>query len=129
MVVVRVAQQALREIVLVDRRRHAADPQLPGHEHHRVGGLAEVEHDRQRRVRRARIRRHERDPDGRAGEVTGIRPDRRELLQVRPVAADDECPALLVLGAVGAAAGVQDALEMLRLERAIGEPADDPARP
>ena len=72
---------------------------------------------------------HERDPDGRAGEVSGIRSDRSQLLQVRAVLADDERPALLVLGAVRPAAGMQDALEVRGLERAVGEPADHAPRP
>ena len=81
------------------------------------------------RLRRARIRRHERDADGRAGEVSGIRSDRSQLLKVGAVLADDERPALLVLGAVRAAAGMQDALEVRGLERTIGEPADHAPRP
>ncbi len=73
-----------------------------------------------------RVGRHERDPDGRPGEVAGPRPDRRKLAQVGPVAADDERPALRVLRAAGAPAGVEDPLEMGGLERSVGEAPDRP---
>src|SRR4029077_10565261 len=66
------------------------------------------------------------DPDRRAGEVAGPRPDLRELLEVIPVAADNEVPALEVLRAAGAPAGPEDAVEVLRCNGSGGELPDGP---
>ena len=51
----RVAEEAPGEVVLVDGRRHAADAELPGRQHHVLGGLAQVQHDRERAPLAARI--------------------------------------------------------------------------
>ena len=64
--------------------------------------------------------------DRRAREVAGERPDRRQRREARAVAADDERPALLVLRAAGAPAGVEDPVEVRGLQRAVGERADRP---
>ena len=83
---------------------------------------------RRRAVERASwIRRHEGDRDGRPGQVTGPRPDLGELPSWPRSRHDDERPALQVLAAPGAAAGLQDAIEVVGLERPVGEVADDPA--
>ena len=66
--------------------------------------------------------------DGGAGQVTGPRPDLGELPELAPIPAHDERPALEVLAASGVAAGLQDAIEVVGVERAVGEIADDPDR-
>ena len=65
---------------------------------------------------------------GRAGEMPGPRTERRQLAQVRPVATDDERPALEVLAAAGVTAGAQDPVEVLGRERFRRERADRPLR-
>ncbi len=128
MVVLGVAEQLTCEVVLVHGRRRAADAELPGDEHHRVRGLAEVEHHRERDPRLGRVGRDQGDRDSRTGQVSGKWPHRGERAQVFPVAADDERPALRVLRAVCPSASPQDPIEVRRLQRAIREPADHPAR-
>ena len=124
MLVARIAEQLASQVVLVDGRRHAPDPELPCGEHHVLGRLPEVEHDRQWVVRRVRPRRDEGDADGRPREMAGPRTELGQPTEVLAVATDDERPALLVLAAPGATAGVQDALEVGLLERPLGEAAD-----
>ena len=121
-----VAEEPPGEVVVVDRRGHAADPQLPGHQHHVLGRLAEIEQHRQRRVGRGRVRRDERHRNRRPGQVAGPRTDGRQLGQALAPTNDDEVPALEVLRAARPAAGVEDPVEMLGLERAVGEAADRP---
>ena len=65
--------------------------------------------------------------DGRSGEVAGPRPELGQLAEVLPVAADDERPALQVLAAAGAAAGVEDPFEVGVVERPVVEAADQRA--
>src|SRR4029079_19211383 len=65
-----------------------------------------------------------RDRRRRAGDVAGERADRRQRLEPLAVLDDDERPALLVLGAVGAAAGVEDLVEVGLRERAAVEGPD-----
>ena len=48
----------------------------------------------------------------------------RELLEAAALVDDDEIPGLPVAGGGGAAAGLEDAVEVLRGERAVGELTD-----
>ena len=115
MLVVRVGEDTLREVVPVDRRRNAADAELPGDEHHVLGRLPEVPHDRQWRIDGLRVRRDEGDRRGRAGQVPGVWPHIGKLAQRRAVLDRDERPALGVLGAPGTPARVEDPFEVLRV--------------
>src|SRR3954452_17278495 len=60
--------------------------------------------------------------------MTGPRTDLGEAFEVFAVAAHDERPALEVLAAAGAAARVEDPVEVGRLERPVREPPDGAAR-
>ena len=73
-VVGRVAEELARQVVVVDGRRHAADAELPGGQHHVLGRLPEVEHDRERRV------------GGRAGPASRGRPRPPRRRGARPTA-------------------------------------------
>ena len=128
MVVVGVAEQPPGELVLVDRRRDAADPELPGGEHH----------VRRRPWPRSNITesgpsaavgsgRHEGDRDRRAGEMAGLRTDGGELARGASRSRQTmnsqrwrffELPARRP--------GVEDPDEVVGLERPVGELADHP---
>ena len=62
--------------------------------------------------------------EGRAREMAGPWADGRQGMQVRPVPADDEIPALLVLGTPGPSSRPQDPLQAIGLQRAILERPD-----
>lgn len=122
------AEQARRERKVVDRRRHAADSELPCGKDHVLRRATHVPHDRAKLMLAARIRTYQGDRHRGAGQVAGILPDLGQLLQLLPIADDDERPALLVLGAAGAPAGVEDAVEVLRGNRLVRESAHDAHR-
>ena len=77
---------------------------------------------------RVRVGRDQRDRGGRPGDVPGGRTDRGQRLEMGPVAAHDERPALQVLAAPRAPARAQDPVEVVGLERPVLERADGPDR-
>ena len=82
MAVGRVAEQVARQILLVDGGGHAADAELPGGEHHRVSAAwprSNMTDSGRPSARGSGVTRA--IADGRAGEVAGVRPDRRERLR------------------------------------------------
>ena len=123
--VVGVAEAAPRERLIVDGRRAAADAEGPRGEHHLGGGTAEIPGHRQRLPGRPRVGRDERDRHGRASDVAGPRPEGSQLGEVRPIADDDEVPALAVLRGAGSAPSVEDRAEMIPIERPVRERPDD----
>src|SRR5260221_1328948 len=126
MLVGRVAEQGTSAVVLIDGRRDAPDPELPGRQHHVGGCLPEIEQEREASPWCPWVRRDERDRDSRAGEVPSPRAHRAEVPKVVAVPTDDERPALLVLAAAGVAAGTEDAFQVIGRQRFGGEGADDP---
>ena len=108
--VVRVGEDTLRDVVAVNGRRNAADPEVP--------------HDRQRRIDSLRVRGYQGNRRGSGGQVPGVRPRIGELTKCRAVLDRDERPALGVLGAPGSSARIEDPFEVLRIERPFEEAAD-----
>src|SRR5207237_7986534 len=103
----RQAEKLSRQLMVVDGRRRATDPQLPGREHHVLRRSPEVPYDRLA-ARAIRVGRHERDGRCGAGQVPAIATNRGELAQMLSALYHDENPPLLVLGPRGPSPRIAD---------------------
>ena len=121
-------QQLVDVGVVVDGRRTAADPQLPCCEDHVLRRPAQIPYNRQWGALGTRIGRHQCDGQSSSLDVAGKGTSVRQLLQTLSIPHYDEPPALEVLGAAGASAGIQDSVHSVLCYRAIGELPHDADR-
>src|SRR6266511_3845468 len=92
------AQEAPRELLVVDAGMSAADAEVGGGQHDAHRRLAQVELDQVAHLGVVGAWGHERDRGYRAGDVAGGRPHPSKLRELLPVGADDEVPRLLIAG-------------------------------
>src|SRR6266511_2774644 len=113
------AQEAPRELLVVDAGMSAADAEVGGGQHDAHRRLAQVELDQVAHLGVVGAWGHERDRGCRAGDVAGGGPHPGKLRELLPVGADDEVPRLLVAGRGCAPRGLQDPVQVLGRDRPL----------